>query len=155
VKIHDAFTSRCSQVRFVWTINHFSKNAGATFMGTYPGDAYVDYVGIDGYNWGSATHWGWQDFDTIFREPYCAVTQVTHSPSCLPRSPRASAAATRRPGSAPCMARWTSTQADEGGEETATGRTTPALPKPGGSRIKLRASRRRGAPCQARLSFTP
>jgi mannan endo-1,4-beta-mannosidase len=32
----------------------------------YPGDAYVDWVGIDGYNMGTATSSGWQTPDQIF-----------------------------------------------------------------------------------------
>ncbi|MFN2629819.1 MAG: glycoside hydrolase family 26 protein [Gaiellaceae bacterium] len=33
----------------------------------YPGDSYVDWVGIDGYNWGTTQSWSsWQSFGTIF-----------------------------------------------------------------------------------------
>jgi endoglucanase len=81
VKLHDAFTSRCGNaVRFVWAVNHFSKGDGTSFLGTYPGDAYVDLVGIDGYNWGSRASWGWQDFDAIFDEGLCALQAGTTKP---------------------------------------------------------------------------
>jgi len=81
IKLHDAFTSRCGDdVRFVWAINHFSKGPGTSFMNTYPGDAYVDFVGIDGYNWGSKATWGWQDFDTIFQDGLCTLQAQTTKP---------------------------------------------------------------------------
>lgn len=81
VKVHDAVSNRCGdRVKFVWAVNHFSEGPGASFTGTYPGDRYVDYVGLDGYNWGSRVPWGWQTFDTIFREAYCAVTVASPRP---------------------------------------------------------------------------
>ena len=80
-KIHDAFDNRCGdRIQFVWAVNHFSEGPGTSIAGTYPGDAYVDYVGIDGYNWGARASWGWQGFDTIFRQAYCAVTLVSPKP---------------------------------------------------------------------------
>ena len=35
----------------------------------YPGDAYVDWTGLDGYNWGTnpASPRGWRSFDQLFR----------------------------------------------------------------------------------------
>ncbi|MES2155246.1 MAG: glycosyl hydrolase [bacterium] len=81
IKVHDAFTNRCgSDVRFVWAVNHFSLGQGATFTNAYPGDAYVDFVAIDGYNWGANANWGWQSFDDIFHDSYCAVTAATTKP---------------------------------------------------------------------------
>jgi hypothetical protein len=38
-------------------------------MDYYPGDAYVDWTGVDGYNWGT-TNGGWQTFQQVFREIY-------------------------------------------------------------------------------------
>lgn len=84
MKIHDAFTTRCGDdVRFVWAINHFSKGPGADFTNAYPGDAAVDYVAIDGYNWGTNAPWGWQGFDTLFHDPYCALARDTQKPILL------------------------------------------------------------------------
>ncbi len=41
------------------------------FVLYYPGDEYVDYVGIDGYNWGNAESWSrWMSFKDIFEERY-------------------------------------------------------------------------------------
>lgn len=83
-KIHDVFRDHCSSgVLFVWAINHFSVGTGTSFTGTYPGDDYVDWVGLDGYNWGTNAYWGWQDFDTIFSPSYCEVTRSISKPVLL------------------------------------------------------------------------
>jgi mannan endo-1,4-beta-mannosidase len=80
-KIHDAFGNRCgSRVKMVWAVNHYSEGPRSTYGGTYPGDKYVDFVGLDGYNWGTRAPWGWQSFDTIFHDAYCAVTLVSPKP---------------------------------------------------------------------------
>ncbi len=35
----------------------------------YPGDEYVDWIGLDGYNWGSTQDWSsWQGFKELFRD---------------------------------------------------------------------------------------
>lgn len=81
IRIHDAVERHCSQgVLFVWATNHYSVGKGASFTGTYPGDAYVDFAAIDGYNWGGHADWGWQTFDKIFHDPYCAVTKASSKP---------------------------------------------------------------------------
>lgn len=59
-------------VRFVWTVNSDSvpdvaENAIARY---YPGDAYVDDVAVDGFNFGTP----WVSFDTIFRAPLAQLT---------------------------------------------------------------------------------
>ena len=38
----------------------------------YPGDDYVDVLGLDGYNWGNTgLSWGqWRTFEDIYREQY-------------------------------------------------------------------------------------
>src|SRR5256885_2213761 len=36
-----------------------------------PGDAYVDWVGIDGYNWGTTQSWSsWSSFASLVRPVY-------------------------------------------------------------------------------------
>lgn len=86
IKIHDTFRDHCSQehVKFLWTMNHASTGEGTTYMGAYPGDKYVDYVGMDGYNWGGHTPWGWSTFDDLFGDVYCAITAQTDVPVLLP-----------------------------------------------------------------------
>lgn len=67
-----------NNVKFIWNINAGSSGSGASFTGHYPGDAYVDYVAIDGYNWGPTQSWGssWQSFDSIFAGAYQALSSI-------------------------------------------------------------------------------
>ncbi|MDD5382439.1 MAG: glycosyl hydrolase [Candidatus Margulisbacteria bacterium] len=43
----------------------------------YPGDRYVDWVGMDGYNWG---YGGWQDFNSVFNGVYNRLIKLTQKP---------------------------------------------------------------------------
>jgi beta-mannanase len=37
----------------------------------YPGDQYVDWVGISGFNWGTTQSWSsWRSIEEIIRAPY-------------------------------------------------------------------------------------
>ncbi|MBR3770750.1 MAG: dockerin [Clostridium sp.] len=67
-----------NNVKFIWCINAGSSGSGASFLGHYPGDNYVDYLAMDGYNWGPTQDWGstWQSFDQIFSEPYKALSGI-------------------------------------------------------------------------------
>ena len=43
----------------------------------FPGTEEVDWVGLDGYNWGTNREWsGWQSFREIFSEAYDLLTQL-------------------------------------------------------------------------------
>ena len=43
----------------------------------YPGDQYVDWIGVDGYNWGEG---GWQSFDSVFSGIYAELTALSSKP---------------------------------------------------------------------------
>lgn len=64
-RIHDTFGS-VSNVKFGWAVNSLSvPNTPANALERYyPGDAYVDYVGVDGFNFGSP----WESFDAVFAD---------------------------------------------------------------------------------------
>jgi mannan endo-1,4-beta-mannosidase len=65
--VHDIFTSvGATNVTWVWCPNIDPSNRWASLPSTYPGDAYVDWVGLDGYNWDSP----WMSFDQLFRSTY-------------------------------------------------------------------------------------
>lgn len=68
--------------KFIWSINAGNVGVGASFTGAYPGDSFVDYVGVDGYNWGTTQPWGstWQTFDQVFSLPYQALIQTSSKP---------------------------------------------------------------------------
>jgi len=63
--VHDIL-STAPNIEFGWAVNHESiPNTNANrFEVYYPGDAYVDIVGVDGFNWGDP----WQTFDQIFAD---------------------------------------------------------------------------------------
>lgn len=68
--IHDIFTANnATNVKWVWSVNQASwpNEAWNTFDAYYPGTNYVDYIGIDGYNWAQGS---WQTFDEIFSTAY-------------------------------------------------------------------------------------
>lgn len=47
----------------------------------YPGEAYVDVLALDGYNWGTARPWStWRSFEEIFAEPYERIAQLGPQP---------------------------------------------------------------------------
>jgi beta-mannanase len=55
-------------VRFVFCPN---VSQGVLYKAIYPGDAYVDWVGLDGYNWGTTQSWSvWQTFAQVFSASY-------------------------------------------------------------------------------------
>jgi mannan endo-1,4-beta-mannosidase len=67
-----------TNVKWIFNINSANVGQGASFTGHYPGDNYVDYNSLDGYNWGTTQQsWGskWQSFDEIFSASYNALKQ--------------------------------------------------------------------------------
>jgi beta-mannanase len=69
--IHDIFAREgASNVVWAWCPNVTDINGGnKDTMSYYPGDAYVDWTGVDGYNWGT-TNGGWQSFRQVFQDIY-------------------------------------------------------------------------------------
>jgi len=64
-------------VKWVWSINSSNVGANTTFTGTYPGDDYVDYISIDGYNWGDIKCWSrWKSFSEVFKKSYNALAGI-------------------------------------------------------------------------------
>jgi len=64
VGAHNAF--------FVWCPMNYSypEEPWNDYTKAYPGDNYVDWIGIDGYNWGTTQTWSqWQSFEVLFKEP--------------------------------------------------------------------------------------
>jgi hypothetical protein len=70
-RVHAIFhKAGASNVRFVFSPNVMwrSGNFEKEILPYYPGDAYVDVVGLDGYNFGDrhSRHHTWQSFDEVF-----------------------------------------------------------------------------------------
>ncbi|MEK7307873.1 MAG: glycosyl hydrolase [Nitrospirota bacterium] len=86
--IYDIFIQEgVVNVKWVWSPNCdvSLKDAQNTFATYYPGDGYVDYIGIDGYNWGrlySTAEWtsSWQDIEEIITYSYDVVAVNTTKP---------------------------------------------------------------------------
>ena len=69
--IHDLFIAAgATNVVWAWCPNVTDTAGGnRTTMDYYPGDAYVDWTGVDGYNWGTRNG-GWQSFQQVFKDIY-------------------------------------------------------------------------------------
>ncbi len=65
--VHGLFAG-ATNVKFGWAVNNDSvPSTPANSIGAYyPGDAYVDYVGVDGFNFGDP----WQSFDSVFSSAF-------------------------------------------------------------------------------------
>ncbi|MER5890198.1 glycosyl hydrolase [Streptomyces sp. NPDC001941] len=70
--LHDVFESRgATNVVWVWCPNVTDSPDAPPAMAYYPGDRYVDWTGVDGYNWGtSEPGFAWQDFEERFADIY-------------------------------------------------------------------------------------
>ena len=70
-------------VRWVWSPNVVAAGT-VPLRSLYPGDAYVDWVGIDGYNWGTTRPGSrWQSFGQVFGRTLSQVRRLTHKPLML------------------------------------------------------------------------
>jgi hypothetical protein len=73
--VHDIFTREgATNVTWVWCVNneYWTNPESSNLEGVYPGDAYVDWVGIDGYNWGRnpAQPDKWRPFNEVMKQTY-------------------------------------------------------------------------------------
>jgi glycosyl hydrolase family 26 len=76
--VHDLVRAAgATNVQWVWTYNSDSSSADSWNdpATAYPGSAYVDWVGIDGYNWGFGPSWDpngnhWVSFSSIYSAAY-------------------------------------------------------------------------------------
>jgi len=82
--IHDIFREEgATNARWVWSPNVADSNS-TPFAEVYPGDAYVDWVALDGFNWGSSQTWsGWLSMATIFGASYEALGALTDKPMMI------------------------------------------------------------------------
>jgi mannan endo-1,4-beta-mannosidase len=83
--VHDIFTRvGAGNVTWVWCPNVLIPPETTTpLQSLYPGDAYVDWTCMDGYNWGTnpARNGSWQTFGQIFHATYVQLLQIApHKP---------------------------------------------------------------------------
>lgn len=74
--VHDIFTSvGATNVTWVWCPNVDPNNADTPLAGLYPGDGYVDWTCLDGYNWGNP----WMSFDQLYKSTYSKIVNLAPS----------------------------------------------------------------------------
>lgn len=70
--VHDIFKRvGATNIKWIWCFNNYPNpdESWNSWELAYPGDDYVDWIGIDGYNWGTTQTWsGWQSFKDMFRD---------------------------------------------------------------------------------------
>jgi hypothetical protein len=65
-----------TNVQWVWTPT--TNYSGSTpLAGLYPGDAYVDIVSMNGYNWGAAGSGGWRTPSQVFASTYSDINAIS------------------------------------------------------------------------------
>lgn len=78
--VHDIFAAEgATNVTWVWCPNVDNGDA-IPLKGLYPGDAYVDWLGLDGYNFGQALGVPWRSFAQVFQPTYTKLLALTSSP---------------------------------------------------------------------------
>src|SRR5690349_8714060 len=65
-------------VKWVWAPN--VDYGGRPFTQFFPGDEYVDYVGLDGYNWGTSGGESFTSFSKVFASSYATITALSSKP---------------------------------------------------------------------------
>ncbi|MEO9028581.1 MAG: glycosyl hydrolase [Ktedonobacteraceae bacterium] len=82
--VHDIFTTvGATNVTWIWcpNINFYESTSVAEL---YPGDTYVDWIGLDGFNWGTTTQGSkWSKFSQVFLPTYSQITKMTQKPIIL------------------------------------------------------------------------
>lgn len=68
--VHDIFTQNgVTNATWVWCVN-IDGNNEIQIDGLYPGSSYVDWVAMDGYNFGTVNSNVWKTFSTVFTGTY-------------------------------------------------------------------------------------
>ena len=70
-----------TNVKWVWAPN-IQEGSKYPISPYFPGDEWIDVVGLDGYNWGSGS-WAsgsWDSLQTVFSTSYSIVTQLSSKP---------------------------------------------------------------------------
>jgi hypothetical protein len=67
-----------TNVRWVWAPN--VDNGDGAMSAYYPGDGYVDYVGLDGYNYAYTQGGSWNTPQQVFGASYAELERITHKP---------------------------------------------------------------------------
>ncbi len=75
--VHDIFAQAgATNVTWVWCPNLTGYYRSTPLEGLYPGDTYVDWIGMDGYNFGTDRNNSWQTFYDVFKHTYDELTTL-------------------------------------------------------------------------------
>ncbi len=77
--VHDIFTAvGATNATWVWCPNVDPTGKLQDLAPLYPGDDYVDWTGLDGYNWGTnpASPDRWRSFDQLFDSTYDQIVET-------------------------------------------------------------------------------
>lgn len=67
--------------KWIFSVNAEDVPPDNRFEDSYPGDRYVDLIGIDGYNWGTTKSWSrWMSFREIFYGRYQEIVDQFKKP---------------------------------------------------------------------------
>lgn len=72
-----------SGIEWVWSpyAHSYPEESSNSIVNYFPGDDVIDWVAIDGYNWGSSKEWSvWQSFEDIFSDAYESMIVITQRP---------------------------------------------------------------------------
>ena len=77
--VHDIFDAvGATNATWAWCPNVDPDNIFLDLAGQYPGDAYVDWTCLDGYNWGTnpVKPDRWRSFDQLYRSTYNEIVNT-------------------------------------------------------------------------------
>jgi len=79
--VHDIFNQvGATNATWVWCPNVDFTRALTPLHSLYPGNAYVDWTCLDGFNWGNTRNSaGWQSFDKVFKDTYKRIVKIAPS----------------------------------------------------------------------------
>jgi Glycosyl hydrolase family 26 len=70
-----------TNIRWVWCPNADNVGELTPFSEVYPGDDYLDWVCLDGYNWGNSQSWSrWQRIEEVFKLSIEEIRAITDKP---------------------------------------------------------------------------
>lgn len=75
--IHTIFAEeKATNIQWVFCPNTQDQTS-VSYDKIYPGDKYVDWVGLDGYNWGTSQSWSqWSSFAGVFTSSYQHLVRI-------------------------------------------------------------------------------
>jgi beta-mannanase len=73
---------RAGAINAIWVWNPVTAYAGSTGLSTlFPGPRDVDWLAVDGFNWGDLRPWGWQSYTDVFAPTVSALRRLApHRP---------------------------------------------------------------------------